>query len=450
MTGLALSILALIAAYTQTVRSLGRGISALLVTGYFYGLLRAIIFDGFSHFIFDAAMLGVYVGAFTRRVSEPIRQRSAFASNWLWLLIGWPVIYCLVPLNHPVVQVVGLRSVTFLLPCILLGARLEARDLPVIAQTLAVLNLVALLFGAYEFAFGVQAIFPQNAATIGIYRAVVATTPDELYLRIPATFSSAHHYGGTMVASAPFLINYLLGRDVSVVRRWLILAGLVGAAVGTFLCGARSPAAHLVVLAAAVLLMTRPSPRILAGLGVSAVVTAYVVLTSPRFQRVLTLTEDGVLTQRLGGQQFALLDLVFEYPLGAGLGSAFGTSIPYFLQEYAAAVDQIGIESEFARIALEQTIVGLLLWWVFFAFLLLAKPKPVSQDWVLGTASMRVFVALVWLSGYFGAGMFNSLPSSCLFLLEIGILTQFRNRAALAPAPQPAAPPGPHRMLPQR
>ena len=66
------------------------------------------------------------------------------------------------------------------------------------------------------------------------------------YHRVPSSFLSAHAYGGTMLCTLPFLLDRLAGVEVRLVDRWLAVAGVVAAAGGLLMCGARSP---LVVLA---------------------------------------------------------------------------------------------------------------------------------------------------------------------------------------------------------
>src|SRR3954470_10165274 len=97
-----------ICAYAAS-RSLGAGISALWAIGCFYGIVRANFLDGFSHFMFDAGMFGFYAVTFVRPVSEKTELDSRKAKSWLLLLLGWPIILFFLPINHYLVQMVGLR-----------------------------------------------------------------------------------------------------------------------------------------------------------------------------------------------------------------------------------------------------------------------------------------------------------------------------------------------------
>ncbi len=70
MIGFAFCFVAFVATFRQTRRSLGAGMVALLSIGYSYGLLRARVSDVGGHFIFDAALAGLYAAAFTTSPDE--------------------------------------------------------------------------------------------------------------------------------------------------------------------------------------------------------------------------------------------------------------------------------------------------------------------------------------------------------------------------------------------
>src|SRR5437762_223347 len=90
--GIALCIGAFVAAYVSGRMSLGRGIAALLAVGYFYGILRARYLDGFSHFTFDAALLGLYLARLTAPTRLAFPAAAGPVLGWLVVLIGWPVV----------------------------------------------------------------------------------------------------------------------------------------------------------------------------------------------------------------------------------------------------------------------------------------------------------------------------------------------------------------------
>ena len=61
----------------------------------------------------------------------------------------------------------------------------------------------------------------------------------------------------------------------------------------------------------------------------------------------------------------SFFDVISQHPLGRGLAGG-GTSIPYFLREDREPA-QI-IENEYARIALEQGLPGLMIWLLFLVW----------------------------------------------------------------------------------
>ena len=58
--------------------------------------------------------------------------------NWLIVLIAWPMLLFVMPWQDPLIQLVGLRGSIFLLPFILLGARLTGDDVYKLALWFAV------------------------------------------------------------------------------------------------------------------------------------------------------------------------------------------------------------------------------------------------------------------------------------------------------------------------
>ena len=76
---------------------------------------------------------------------------------------------------------------------------------------------------------------------------------------------------------------------------------------------------------------------------------------------------------RVGGSvNEGFFDAVSQYPLGNGLAGG-GTSVPYFLQDRMEALPH-GPENEYARIASEQGVIGLLLWLGFVGWFLTRLP----------------------------------------------------------------------------
>ena len=73
VVGIVVCPLAFAAAYFLVRRkSLGVGLCAVLSTGYVYGLFRAHFLDTFSYFLFDSALIGLYVACLPRFRKAPM------------------------------------------------------------------------------------------------------------------------------------------------------------------------------------------------------------------------------------------------------------------------------------------------------------------------------------------------------------------------------------------
>jgi hypothetical protein len=417
LIGLFLCLLAFYASYVCGRRALGHGLGATLAVGYGYGILRANFPDGGSHFIFDAAILGLYGAAFRQGGSGTARPGPVRA--WVIVLAVWPCLVALVPFNHVLVQLVGLRAAIFFLPLVLVGARLEERDLELLARWLVRLNLIALAFGAAEFVLGIERFYPHNAVTDIIYRSTDVGAAR--HHRIPAIFPNAHAYGGSMVATLPILASRLggvpLGRE-----RWLTIAAIVAAVLGVFLCAARLTAVGLLVVGGVTLLVTPAARRAKFGVAAVAIVVVLLVSQSERLQRFSLLADPDAVALRVSGSvNLGLLEIFLDYPMGAGLGSAVGTSMPFFLLHLAP--QKIGMESEFGRIAIEQSLIGLGLWVVFIVLTLTRRPRRRKRShWSVAIPSTRSFVAFSWLTAFIGTGLLSSIPGTLLVLLSMGLL----------------------------
>src|SRR6266566_2057292 len=124
-------------------RSLVSGLVAVLAVGYAYGITRANVPETFSHFIFDAGVVGLYAAQLFRRLSPIEEGRVAPLRMWLEFLIAWPLLLFLVPIQDLLVQFVGLRGSIFLLPFIFFGARVDADGRYRLARWVAGLNMLA-------------------------------------------------------------------------------------------------------------------------------------------------------------------------------------------------------------------------------------------------------------------------------------------------------------------
>lgn len=433
MMGLLLCILGFLASYLLGRRSLGKGLAALIAVGYFYGILRARYLDGFTHFLFDFAVLGLYASQFLSRSGSVGRRRSRDIKPWVVALVVWPVIVCLIPVRHLLIQLVGLRAAIFFVPVLLLGARATDRDLDQLALAIAGLNLIAFAFAGAEFVLGIERFFPVNAVTDLMYRS--NDVAGETY-RIPATFSSGHAYAGTMVATLPFILNRWQASRASRSEKVFAAAAIIASCVGIFMAAARLPVVILFLELAVLLISRKLPPRVILGLLTLGSVVGYFVAGSERLQRFTTLSDTGFVKERVSwSMNLSFFDVLAAHPMGAGLGSAAGTSIPYFLQHLAG--QQIGLENEYARITMELSPIGLLLWLSFIAWTVLRRSPHVSRDWSLGVKLMRAFVLISWGTAFIGTGMLTAIPGTTLLLLQMGILgaSRIQQRAPAAPRP---------------
>lgn len=428
MTGILLCAAAFLVAFLAGRRSLASGLSAVLAIGYFYGIVRANFPDPASHFIFDAAVLALYLTRLLGARVAADRQRVRTVPIWTAVLIAWPLVMVFVPLQDPLVQLVGLRGNIFLLPFLMLGARLKADDIGRLALTLAVLNLMAFAFAGAEYAIGMDRFFPHNFNTELIYRSGDVGAANQL--RIPGPFSGAHAYAGTMVMSLPFLLGAWAARGTSAAYRVLLIAAMGVAALGIFAAASR---VHTIVLATVVIavffsgsISANARVLLLAALGALAAI----VLSQERLQRFTTLRDTGYVSDRVAGSvNTSFWELLLQYPFGNGLGGG-GTSMPYFLQDRLRG--QVVLENEYARILLEQSSIGLCLWITFIGWFVTLRFGTTRRDWGLGEHVAWVVCMMYFGTALIGIGMLTAIPQSALMFLCIGWV------GAKRPAPSPA------------
>src|SRR6266702_3399955 len=216
MTAELLCVISLIAVFFCARRSIGAGMVALLVVGYAYGLLRANFPNSFSHFIFDAAVLGLYGGVFMTPARGAARDRTLSLQPWVAVLMAWPALMFFVPTQDWLIQLVGLRGAVFFIPFLLIGARMDEEDFDRLAIGMAVLNIVELGIGVSQFFLGIERFFPHNAVTDLIYKS--NDVAGGAY-RIPGTFVVSAAYGAVMALTVPFLIGVWSKRSCGLLRK---------------------------------------------------------------------------------------------------------------------------------------------------------------------------------------------------------------------------------------
>ena len=416
--GIVLCLLAFIASFVVARRSLGHGLGLVLAIGCVYGWLRANLLDGFTHFTFDMALTGLYVSTLPRL--KPMRASgSNYVTIWTAFLIGWPLMLILISpfLNAPhlFVQIAGLRNAILFAPLALLGGALGHEDLRKFGLWAEWCVVLVSCFTVAEWLFGLQIVYPLNEATLLIYvsRDIVGD-----YYRLPSSFVSSHVYGGTMVALLPLFFGRLEGNS----RRRLLNA-IAGAlvALGVFACGARLPVVLLGLIVAGMLLQMRHGLIATFFLIAMMAVVAYSVSQSERLQRFETLGDTEMVASRLSQSlNMSFWEILTDYPMGKGLGSAAGTSVPFFLAEYAKP--PVGIENEFARLLVEEGVLGLLGWTGFVAWALGRSTIGLHRR-SAGAVGMWIFCAGTWISGLIGLGILAAIPTTMLLLLYLGKLS---------------------------
>ena len=117
---------AILGVFILTLRSLGLGLIGVFAVGFVNGVVRANFLSVHTTFMFDAAILGLYVGflaGWPRDVAAVIQARRASGSPFLSR--GRPLL-TLMPVNDYLVQLVALRATVWFLPVLLIASRLRA------------------------------------------------------------------------------------------------------------------------------------------------------------------------------------------------------------------------------------------------------------------------------------------------------------------------------------
>jgi hypothetical protein len=411
--------------------SRGHALAATTAVGYGYGILRANYPDGISHFMFDAAVATLYLTEFFRRgvgaVDRGIVQWALALCLWAILMIPLGLVVGRQPL---VIQLVGLRSTIFFLPMLIVGARLVDRDLLVWARFVVGLNLMAFVVGVAEYQLGVDVFYPMNAVTQIIYS---SNDIAGHFMRIPSTFINAHAYGGVMMMTLP-LVGWraVSSRRFERVVSWIALAATVA---GPFLCGARQPVVQMGLVLLLLLAIGRMDRRFLIPMLLVGVIVGAYVGEDERLQRIATLSSLDYVSNRFEGSvNSSFLEVVVDYPLGAGLASAAGTSIPFFLADLAET--PIGLENEYSRLALELGVPGLLVWLIFLAWTLVhRRPRRGASLVVQGFWSVAL---VMWSSAVIGTGILTTIPGTLLLMTSMGFVVGHGARGHVGTAPAPA------------
>src|SRR5271155_4027248 len=348
MIAFLICVFAFVSLYFAGRKSLSSGVSLAFAFGYMYGIIRTHYLEPAAYFIFDSALAGLYLAVFTRKATAIQRRKMRRIAPWAMVMFVWPAVLALLPLQDPVIQLVGLRGQVFFLPFLVIGAMFDDQELRELAFWLTALNIVAFGFAAGEYVLGIQSFLPKNAATAVIYQSRDVAGYTEY--RIPSTFVNPAGYGGVMVMTLPLLLGAWARVKERTWNRLFYVVGIGVAVLGVFMCASRTQAVIMIALGVTVSLSFRVRLTAYLAWGVIAAAIGYLVATSPRLQRFTTLQDTSYVQQRIQvSVNEGFLQQAEDYPLGAGLGGG-GTSIPYFLQD--RLVNQVVIENEYGRIML--------------------------------------------------------------------------------------------------
>lgn len=395
------------------------GLVTTLAIGYVYGIVRANVTETFSHFIFDFAVLGFYVTQFSRRLDANQQLRIRQLKSWLLLLIGWPVILFMVPVQDWLVQLIGLRGNVFLLPFLVVGALLEPEERYRLAIWLAALNIAAFIFAVVQFFVGVEPFFPRNEVTYLIYKS--KDVAQSTAYRIPSFFNNSHSYAGAITVTLPLLVSALVQRHRRAFSPRLLVVGIVATLLGILIAAARTP----VILAGAIILFTTFSLRSRVSYVVGWVlilgVVGWIGSSEERLQRFTTLSDTDSVAERLSGSvNMRFIDLAEMRPFGNGLGGG-GTSMPYWMERQIH--DPVAIENEYGRIMLEQGLIGLFFWLTFLLWAFGRYFFDPNEKWDFGRKLALVACGAQFLTSFTGTGMLTAIPATCVLFLLMGWIT---------------------------
>jgi hypothetical protein len=388
----------------------------MMAWGYFFGILKAHFVYSFGHFIFDMATLGFYAALLVKPPTQVEWARSSRIRPWVIVLIAWPVFMAIIPLQHYLVQIIGLRGNIFWIPMLLVGAWLDKNAIIRLAITLAGLNIVSFGFAMAEFVYGVETFVPENEVTAIVYRSRDLAGQN---LRIPSTFANAHTFALTMVASIPILIGVITNRFSSWIVKPLLVAGMIVALAGVFLAGPKSPVVNLGMMVFLALFSGRINLTALLVMVLGFTVVGYFVAQEERMQRFMDLQNLEAVTERIQmSANLGFFEVMADYPMGKGMGAG-GTSLPYWAEQYLT--DRFYLENEFARLLLEQGLPGLMIW-ICFIFWAFRGRIDRNDDFQLTKTLLWFRVATIWATAWIGIGMMTTIPGTAITFLAMGFI----------------------------
>jgi hypothetical protein len=418
MSGTFLCILAFLSCLGFSIANWRYGFCTLIAWGFFFGILKAHYVASWGHFIFDAATLGFYAGILLNLPRIEERQKWQKLKPWVIGMVAWPLFMAVLPIQHYLVQVVGLRGNIFWIPILLVGCMLDATGRNLLAYTLAFLNIVAFGFAVAEYNLGVELFVPDNEVTQIVMNSSDIAGGNK---RIPSTFVNAHSYAGTMMGTIPWILGELLNKQkigLGLASGTLMLAlGLLAALLGIFIAGPRSPVVTLGLMVMITVFSGRLSLGFVAVTVLVGTIVAYYVSQNERMQRFAELQDLEMVTRRLGiSMNTGFFQVLMEYPMGNGMGAG-GTSLPFFIEQLLT--NKVIMENEYARILLEQGLPGLLF---FMAFIIWFLIQPVLKDDPARMSKMLLWflTAITFSTAFIGIGMMSSIPGTAMMMLGLG------------------------------
>jgi hypothetical protein len=389
-----------------------------LVWGYFYGILKAHYIGSNGLFIFDASTVGLYLGLLTNGRVFALSYRFQMILPWVLAMIAWPIFISIIPIQHYVVQVIGLRGNIFWLPMILVGFVIQPNEKTKLVLAMAVLNIISLGFAVGEFVLGVEYFVPENEVTRIVYN---SNDLKDGAKRIPSIFVNAHSYSLFMTATIPWILGEILGRRrnalIKVASLPILIAGLVSALLGVFMAGPRQPVVVLGLILVLIIFSGRFNLAFLVITGLSGAIVGYFVAQDERMQRFTQLQDlESVQARIQSSISMDFVDVMMSYPMGNGMGAG-GTSLPSFAQDLLT--NAVLLENEYARIMLEQGVPGLFLFLAFCTWYMLRQASRKDVDFNLKSyVRYSVFVSIA--TAFIGVGLMTSIPGTAFLFLGIG------------------------------